>query len=284
MAEMADSLDVVINEILFNPWPTGVDFIELYNSSPKFINLKNWSLANWDEDGIVNVRNLSEKDVLIYPGDYIALTTDPNTVVGQYPKSAQSIFLQTNLPLLPDDEGSLAIINEQGKIIDATTYYKDLHSPLLKNEEGVSLERISPIASSQDAQNWKSAGTNAGYATPGFLNSNSQTENAIGMTSVKVDPEIFQPIIGQPNFTQVRYKFDQGGFVANVKIFDGHGRLVKTLANNEILGSEGFYRWDGDQDSGSKARSGYYFVWFEIFDLTGAMRTYRNRVIIAGQY
>jgi hypothetical protein len=80
------------------------------------------------------------------------------------------------------------------------------------------------------------------------------------------------------------YKFDQGGFVGNVKIFDGHGRLVKTLANNEILGSEGFYHWNGDQDGGAKARTGYYFVWFEVFDLTGTIHTFRNRVIIVGQY
>lgn len=31
--------DIIINEILFNPHPNGVDFIELYNASDHFFNL-----------------------------------------------------------------------------------------------------------------------------------------------------------------------------------------------------------------------------------------------------
>ena len=82
------------------------------------------------------------------------------------------------------------------------------------------------------------------------------------------------------DFSKINYKFDQGGKVANVKILDPDGRLIKTLALNETLGLEGFYRWDGDRDDGSRARAGYYVVWFEVFDSSGSVSVFRKRAVI----
>ena len=36
IAQDADSLDIVINEILYHPKPDGVDYVELYNRSKKY--------------------------------------------------------------------------------------------------------------------------------------------------------------------------------------------------------------------------------------------------------
>jgi flagellar hook assembly protein FlgD len=95
-----------------------------------------------------------------------------------------------------------------------------------------------------------------------------------------VEPEIFQPLISGQDFTQIKYRFDRGGFVANIKIIDHQGRVIRQLAHNELLGTEGFFRWDGDQDNGSRARMGYYLVSFEIFDEGGILKTYKRRVAV----
>jgi flagellar hook assembly protein FlgD len=101
---------------------------------------------------------------------------------------------------------------------------------------------------------------------------------------VTIVPEIFLPIFGQPDFTEIRYNFNQGGRVANIKIVDHQGREIKVIANNETLATNGFYRWDGDREDGTKARPGYYVVWFEIFDADGIVETYRKRVVVAARY
>ncbi|MEI9935354.1 MAG: hypothetical protein WDM71_11025 [Ferruginibacter sp.] len=40
ISSVADSFDIIINEILFNPKPNGVDYIEIYNRSNNIIDLK----------------------------------------------------------------------------------------------------------------------------------------------------------------------------------------------------------------------------------------------------
>jgi flagellar hook assembly protein FlgD len=104
----------------------------------------------------------------------------------------------------------------------------------------------------------------------------------VNENNIHIEPEIFSLQRPGQDFSKINYKFDQSGFSANVKILDQQGRLIKTIANNEIIGFEGFFRWDGDRDDGTKARLGYYLVWFEVFDLAGTVRIFRDRVIVMG--
>jgi Lamin Tail Domain len=284
LPEKADSLDVVINEILFNPLPGGSDFVELYNRSAKFINLKNWRIGDYTGGEVQMDRIITDKDLMLTPGAYLVLTPDADAVIGQYPLAIMENFYATSLPSLPDNEGSVSIANSDGSIIDALEYSENLHSAFLKDNEGVSLERVSANAGTMDAENWSSASSSSGFATPGRINSNARADARLPNDAISVDPPIFQPLYGQPNFTQIHYKFDHGGYVANAKIFDAQGRAIKVLANNELLGSEGFYRWDGDRDDGSKARVGYYWLWFEVFSQSGDIQTFHERVIIAGEF
>lgn len=283
LPEVADSADVVINEILFNPRPTGVDFAELFNRTSKFINLKHWKLGSWRDGSVVNTTTLFENDFLLEPQAYLVLTENGNILKGEYPRAKEETFVQINLPSFPDDEGSAVLTDDNGKIIDAFSYTDQLHSVFLKEDEGVSLERISAWTSAQETQNWKSGSADAGFATPGYANANAMTD---GLTdgAITVEPEIFIPLTGQPDFTQIRYQFDHGGYVANIKIIDAQGREVKRLANNELLGAEGFFRWDGDLDSGRQARIGAYMVWVEVFDAAGNLKTFRKRVVVAGEF
>jgi Lamin Tail Domain/Bacterial Ig-like domain len=280
LPEAAEPGDLLINEILFNPRSGGVDFVEIINTSSRYINLKNWSLANREEEVFTNLKLITDTDYILSPQDYLVFASDGSAIKNQYPNSIEKYLFNASLPSMSDDEGSIAILSDERVAIDYFMYEDGYHSPLLKDKEGVSLERISLAEPTNNPQNWKSANAAAGYATPGYLNSNSRLENSIDENAVHIEPEIFSPAIPGQDFAQINYRFDQSALAANIKIVDHQGRLIKEIANNETLAFEGFYRWDGDRDDGSKARMGYYFVWFEVFDLSGMVKTYRKRVVI----
>jgi hypothetical protein len=280
LPQAADSLDVVINEILFNPSPTGVDFVEIHNNSIKFINLKGWSIGNPDTN---KATVITDTDLVFAPGDYLALTNDAEILRGEYLLSLEKTFLQVEtLPAFDDDAGAVDLADDEHNTIDFFQYSKDMHSAFLKDDEGVSLERITNTGSSA-SQNWRSASSTVGFATPGSINSNTIDYPTI-MDPVTVEPEIFNPLGGAINFALIHYNFDRGGYVANVKIFDSQGRNVKGIANNDILGTRGFYRWDGDRDDGTKASLGYYMVWFEIFEEQGIVKRYLKRIAVATSF
>ena len=281
LSEPADSLDMLVNEILFNPRPNGVDFVEVYNRSPKYLNLKGWKLANLENNVMKDIQEISSVDVIVPPQAHLAFTTDPMTLKSNYPQGQEKNFFQTDLPGLPDDEGSIALVSDEGRIIDYFLYNKNFHSDLIKDDEGVSLERISFSNPTNDSQNWKSASGQSGFATPGYINSNTRPSTPVARGTVTIEPEIFIPNSGLSDFAKINYAFDQAGYIANITVVDQEGHSIKTVANNENLGFEGFFRWDGDREDGSKARMGYYIVWVEVFDTTGAVNIFRKRVVIA---
>lgn len=280
LPEQALPGDVLINEVLFNPRPGGVDFVEIFNASDKYLNLKNWVLGNYENELLSNTRILSSSDVLFTPKTYLAITSDGTILKNEYPLAVETNFKIIPIPSMNDDAGSIGVATETGEIIDSFQYDENMHSPLLKESEGVSLERISFSEPTNIRDNWKSASSAAGFATPGYLNSNARGDGQVDENEVSIEPEIFSPNqIGQ-DFAKINYKFDQAGWVANIKIADAQGREIKEIANNETLSLEGFFRWDGDRQDGSKARRGYYVVWFEAYSLDGTVKTFRKRVVI----
>lgn len=269
--------DVVINELLFNPMPQGVDFVELYNGSPRAIDLKDWVLATIDDE---KGRKLAEAQSIIFPGEFRVFTEDANRLKGEYLAGHEDTFRETKLPPMNDDAGAVILRDAEGQVIDSVTYSDDYHSAFVRNGEGISLERISILPEGgADNANWRSASAQVGFATPGYANSNART-SVPPEEAVTIDPEVIQPHVQAASFALIRYNFQQSGLMANVKVFDQQGRPVRHIASNELLGAEGFFRWDGDLDNGSAAGIGYYLIWFQVFDADGMVAVFRKRLAI----
>jgi hypothetical protein len=133
-----------------------------------------------------------------------------------------------------------------------------------------------------DPDNWFSAASTVGYATPAYRNSHFSEGLLSG--EVSLDPEVFSPDQdGYNDLLTIQYQFSDPGFLGNVHIFDAEGRLVRHLVNNELLSSEGFFTWDGTGDDELKVRIGIYIVWFEVFDLSGRVQHFRLKCVVGGR-
>src|SRR5690606_37211280 len=141
IAEPADSSDLVINEILFNPPPNGVDYVEIYNRSSKIIEVNKLYLANRNSsNNISSVQQLSVDNRLLFPGEFLLLTTDISVVKSQFITLDPDALVQVNsLPSYPNDNGNVILLNSQGDIIDEVSYSDKWHFELITNSKGVAL-------------------------------------------------------------------------------------------------------------------------------------------------
>lgn len=285
LGEVPDSLDVVINEILFYPLSGGVDYVELYNNSDKIIDLSKTYLANRNSSGAVSsMQQISTESVLLFPKEFVLLTTNTDVVKSQYITTNPEAFLQmSSFPSYSNTSGNVLILNNQGTILDEVNYTDKWHFALIKNPQGVSLERIDYSGSSMQS-NFHSAASSVGYGTPGYKNSQYRvTDNLPG--EINITPEVFSPDNdGIDDFLTINYQFPSMGYVTNITIFDASGRTVRFLQKNSLSGLTGYYRWDGLDDKGRKLPQGIYIVYTEIFNLDGKTKKFKNTVVLARKF
>ncbi|MCK5824343.1 MAG: lamin tail domain-containing protein [Ichthyobacteriaceae bacterium] len=287
---IADNNDIVINEILFNADKNIPKFIEFYNKSGKFINIKNYLIANFNQDNNGAVfekeKYITSENTIIAPKSYFVVTTDIETLATKYTNSEISVFIEIeSMPKLNIDEGKIALLLPNSVCIDKVYYTKNMHFALLpeNNKKGISLERINPKINSIDINNWTTASEQSGGATPGLKNSclvnlNSENNEEI----IMVHPEVITPNLdGFNDVAQIQYNVKKEGKIANVFIYNHSGNLIKQIANNFLMSTEGSFIWDGCNSENAKVSNGIYIVLIEIFDLNGNNQTIKKIIVVA---
>jgi hypothetical protein len=273
--------EIVVNEILQNPYNGGQDWIELYNNSNKIFNLKNLQLANFDNDTISNFKTISE-DHFLMPGQYAVLGEDSNFVKTNYPFHGVGTFVYADLPSYNNDSGSVYLYNENQTLLDLVKYSNEWQFPLLDDVDGVSLERIDPNGPSSEGMNWHSAAEAVQFGTPGLKNSQYLPVTVNG--SFSLEGELFSPDMdGYLDVMQASYQLAQANCLGTVSIYDERGRLIRSLFKNQLMGTTGTFSWNGVKDDQTKASIGVYVVVFEAFSLDGGLiYTGRKAVTLAG--
>jgi Lamin Tail Domain/Bacterial Ig-like domain len=273
--------DVVINEVLYDPAGSGSDFVELYNRSGKVLSLAGWKLAN-ETDGVIgNATVITSSAFLLMPGEYALITEDADNIAEQYPLSHTDRFVQADMPSYNNGEGVVVLQDPAGDTLDLFAYNDDQHFALLNSSDGVSLERVSPARPADDNTNWHSAAEHVGYATPGYQNSQYSPSSTIA-GELTIERRIFSPDNdGFEDVLNITYLFQAPGFTGTLKVFDVAGREVKTLIDNQLLGTLGTVSWDGIREEGDLARMGPYVVMLEAFDVDGHVERFRETVVVA---
>jgi len=282
----ADTMDVVINEILFNPKPGGFDYVELFNRSKKIIDASQLYLANRSASGSINaLRQLINSTFLVFPGDYLVVTEDAKKLKADYlVKNPGWIIEMNSFPSFPDDEGDVIVMNHLGKIIDELKYNEHWQFPLIRNTQGVALERIDAFAPTQEASNWTSAAFTAGFGTPTYQNSQSLLDKS-ARGAITINPSTFSPDNdGYNDICFIFYEMQQPNYVANISIYDLNGTRVRTLYNNVTLSQKGYLTWNGLGDSNNALPIGLYVIHTVVFNLEGKTKTFKNVVALAKRF
>lgn len=262
-----DSLDLVINEVLYNA-PDGVEeFVELYNRSTKVLNLATLFVTNRNSEGNLNSRKAIATDsILIFPNEYLLLSGGIASICQAY-DCGDGLKVETSIPSLSNTEGNVVICKTNGDIIDEFSYTDKMQSPSVINSKGVSLERVNPHKPTQDPNNWQSAAFTEKYATPARQNSQYNVESPTDSDKAFwLDYETFTPDQdGDRDFLLLNYKLPEEGYSISATVYTSTGVEVKRLVRNHVAGLSGALRWDGSNNSGSLAEVGVYVIRIQAF-------------------
>lgn len=261
--------DVVISEVLTDPYSGGEDFVEICNISNKFLKLDSLILRN----AARNENRVIRTDRILYPEEYVAISRNIEFLKSTYKPPSNANFIEATIPALNVADANitlLSVINGLSVTLDSFDYLQKMHFPLIDDTKGVSLEKINLKRPSNDANNWHSASTQVNFASPGYKNSNQKTFVENSNNVLAPDKKIFSPNgDGYEDFVLLNYTLEKPGYLATIRIFDAEGFPVHDLTNNFLLGTEGSIKWDGFDAEGNIVKMGMYIVYSRLFHPDG---------------
>ena len=273
--------DIFVNEILFNPDTGGFDYVEIYNASNKLIDISSLILANIQKNSYEDI----DAEGVFLPGEYLVIAPDADWLAQNYNVMYPERVIENKIPSFNDDSGNVSILSRQITgvriLSDSLDYDEDWHYILIDDEEGVSLEKISPSIETNDSASWHSASENSGFGTPGYANSqfigslNSETEFSL-------QEKVFSPNQdGDNDRLLINYSLDRPGYLATVKVYNDRGFLITELSNNFLLSQQGVIAWDGTKNDSQRASIGIYVIVYELFHPDGDTKQGKLSCVLA---
>lgn len=277
--------DLVVNEVLTDPAPGGVDFVEVINRSDHMVDLKDVLLVRYHDqatDSVINRGTVTRTSFQIAPDRPVAFTPDVDRLLADHPTAPRRNLLAGDLPSLPDDDVVIGLAKRVEAPFDVVRVSSDLHHPMLPETEGVSLERIDVHGPTDDTHNWASSPPSAGSATPGAPNAQLSRDQHEIDDIVQVIPPVFTPNgDGRDDLCGILYHLPDRDYVGRVRILDRTGQPIRHLVDGDLLARHGRWTWDGTDDRGRRAAAGLYVVNVRLTHPTRRNRVV-NRTVVSG--
>ncbi len=269
---VAEAGDLLIHEILFNPGTGGSRFIEIINVSNKFIDLSTIAIGRITDDPVIYPTEVQE---IITPGEIVAFTPERDDILSRYTVPQPQKLFDASLPSWDEDTDHVAIL-AGGVVIDSFTYSADWHHPVISDQNGVSLERISTNAPTSSSSTWHSASSLAGYATPTGPNSQSTPSASFEGPFSLVNKNFSPNDDGFKDFLGIQFELEGGNDVGSVWVYDLEGREIYQILSNENLGTSAFIQWDGRNAEGLLSDMGIYIIFIQLWDINGNVREFQE--------
>ena len=265
--------DLLINEVLFNPVSGGSRFIEILNASLKFIDLQNIAIGRLkDAQEDIYPTGISE---IISPGQIVVFSPDPSDILLRYQVPQPARLMEAALPSWDEETDNVSILST-GEVIDSFTYHSTWHLPIIADQNGVSLERITTMSAAANASNWHSAASTAGYGTPTGQNSQKWVQTEVEMPFSVINKQFSPDDDGYEDYLALNFLLTSGDDLGSVWIYDLEGRKIKNLISNESLGTSSMVQWDGRNADEVLANMGIYIIFVELWDAHGNVKEYQQ--------
>ncbi len=271
---------VVINELLYDPVGDEADFVELYNNSNSFVTLNQLSISNKFPVEATDVMHIDSLGLLLEPYEYLVLTTDCESVKKQFPQTKTTRVFEMNLPNFPNTNGNVVFCDSTLHPMAIFPYSDNLHNTQLHQTEGVSLERVEASEAATKPENWTSASANAGFATPGYLNSANATE-------IAADGMVLSSEVISPNSDGVNDELIINFWSKNVEssltieVFTADGLPLNTICKQQTIGNHAQFSWLAKSAAGSPVQSGIYILYAELFNGETVEKSYKKTVVVS---
>jgi hypothetical protein len=225
--------DLILNEVMFENPVSSLEYVELYNTSDKLLDVSGLVFTTRKTDGTLNSGCKVPSKTLMLPHAYLALCADADSVRNYHHCLAESNILTTSTWSPLNNEGSTLVLASSAKdtIYDELTYSTKWHNKWVTSPKGISLERNSPNLPTQSQFSWHSSvSADTNYGTPGFKNSEYVDSEVPTWTSFTLE---------QPNKLKLSFSepmdFSKAAFTVDNEIGNPTSQLVSADKMSVIL-------------------------------------------------